>query len=72
MAEVKVIKSERVPSLAEGRRGKDDLLIVYQTADGANHLIRMPADGTTPQSLQAAIKKDIEERSLHVGMTFNV
>lgn len=67
MAEAKIVDVRKVPSTLDGRSGKTDAILFYQTDLGRVYMVRVPDEGLTEAAALAAVKKDAEERARFIG-----
>lgn len=68
--EVSIISTVDIPSRDPARAGKIDMMVMYRIGPIQSGMITIPKEKATPETIQAAIKKDIEEKAKYVGMKF--
>lgn len=72
MPDALVTDSRRIPSVSAERLGKFDRLITYKVGAGPAALLIMHDEDANEQGIAAAIKRDVELNSQHVGKTFSI
>ena len=67
-----VISVLDVPSTDPNRMGKMDALITYRIDPLHSFTIRLPAEGLTPDKVDAAVRSDYAVRKLLINRTVNL
>lgn len=67
-----VLDVRELPSPNPERIGKWDKLVVYELDPTHRYTIRVPAETFSKETLIAAVKADMEERSLWVNQSFQL
>lgn len=70
MAEIKILDARKVPALAEARKGKDDLVVVYAVNGARGYIVRVPAEAASEAQVLDAIRRDLAEHGRLAGKTF--
>ena len=69
-AKFTVLDVRDLPSPNPERIGKWDKLVVYELDPTHRYTLRVPAESFDKEALVAAVKADIQERSLWVNQSF--
>jgi hypothetical protein len=70
--QVQVVSVLDVPAQEAARLGKMDALITYRLDALHTFTIRMPAEGLTPEKVDAAIRSDYNQRKTLINRTVSV
>ena len=70
--DVTIIETKRIKAVAPERLGKWDRIVYWQIGPGQVFMTELPDEGFTDQALQAAIKRDLDERAKLVGKKYQL
>jgi hypothetical protein len=70
--QVTITDTRRIASPDARRMGKQDLLVLYQTAEGRRGSVRVAAESATDATIAAAVKADLEDRGKWVNRTLTI
>lgn len=67
------VKDRRVfPSVRADRRGKMDVLILYETDTTGQYTLTLPEEDATPDGIVAAIRADADARKAALGQVIQL
>ena len=70
MPECTIVHTARFPAMDPARKGKEDVIVLYQTDTGLVRTLRLPAESFTPDKVKEACKADLATHKALVGMKF--
>lgn len=70
-SEVDIFDVRTIPSVMEGRMGKLDKLVFYRV-EGRTYTVRLPEEAYSVKAAEAAIRKDVDERTKTIAHKFTV